>query len=77
MDAWPWGAGSHQLLHTDHPDGGKPNWFCCYDLEVADEAAAPRSYVFLKNNFPGTWRTARFISRLSNATETADAGRPH
>ena len=35
-----------------------------------------RSHWFLTNNFPGNWRITRFISRLSRATETAEAGRP-
>lgn len=48
-------------------------------LPVNTRNQARRRYVgywFLTNNFPGNCRTTRFISRLSSATETAEAGRP-
>jgi len=32
--------------------------------------------VFFTNNFPGNCFTSRFISKLNNATDTAELGRP-
>ncbi len=74
--AWP------APINADTPAGLHPNTpatdrrFQSHPLDSNSRSSAD-NYVFRRNNFPGTCRTARFISKLNNATDTADAGRPH